>query len=62
MMGIKRNNSLNNELSIIRKSYERINLTAINRILNRILSNIANGYEPRYTDLIEDRFETYTND
>lgn len=45
-----------NDLQIVRKSYERINLTAMNRMVNRILLNIANGYEPDSNELLEDRF------
>ena len=32
----------------------------MNRILNRILSNIANGYEPINSELITNRFQTFT--
>ena len=32
----------------------------MNRILNRIISNIANGYEPQDDFLLKDRFKVYT--
>ena len=60
IFGQQRNDGLSKNLIIIRKNFERITLTETNRLLNRIISNIGNGYEPEFNELMGNRFEVYT--
>eukprot|EP00347_Sterkiella_histriomuscorum_P001462 403371946 len=49
----------NFEIQTVKAAYKRINHTISNRMLLRILMNIANGYEPNNSSLIADRFTVY---
>eukprot|EP00347_Sterkiella_histriomuscorum_P022071 403331786 len=47
------------EIKTVKAAYDRINHTIGNRMIMRILLNIANGFEPNSSKLIADRFTVY---
>ena len=58
-LSVRRHDKLEDFFLIIRNSYDRVAYTQMNRMINRILLNIANGYEENSNDLLEDRYQTY---
>jgi hypothetical protein len=47
------------DVHTVRQAFDRINWISMNQLLVRVLLNIANGYEPENSYLIDDRFNKY---
>ncbi|CDW72555.1 UNKNOWN [Stylonychia lemnae] len=47
------------DVHVIKDANDRMNLVSINLLISRVLLNIANGYEPEISSLMEDRFKNY---
>lgn len=50
---------MENEIDVVKYSYERINYTAKSRSVTMGLINMANGFEPTYTPILPDRWESF---
>jgi predicted acyltransferase (DUF342 family) len=60
VISIKTHTNTQTDLKALKGSFNTINLTAMNRLILRCLLNIANGYEPQNTIVLENRFDTYS--
>ncbi|CDW88868.1 pas domain s-box family protein [Stylonychia lemnae] len=47
------------EIRTVKAAYDRINYTINNRLILRVLLNIANGYEPNSSSILKDRFNEF---
>ncbi|TNV74775.1 hypothetical protein FGO68_gene16630 [Halteria grandinella] len=61
-LGINISRQMQSETDVhaVRQAFDRINWISMNQLLVRVLLNIANGYEPERSILIEDRFNRYS--
>lgn len=48
-----------NDLDVVRYSYDRMSWVSRNQMLLRVQLNIANGYEPDESSIVKDRFSFY---
>eukprot|EP00347_Sterkiella_histriomuscorum_P008635 403344343 len=58
-LSIENSSSTSFDVRTVKTAFDRINYTINNRLILRVLLNIANGYEPNFSKLIPDRFQTY---
>jgi hypothetical protein len=49
------------DVHTVRQSFDRMNWVSMNQLLVRVLLNIANGYEPEDSILIDNRFSKYVS-
>ena len=47
------------DVHTVRQAFDRMNWVSMNQLLVRVLLNVANGYEPENSLLIQDRFNEY---
>lgn len=59
VLNIKSHNLSELEVRQVRSSIDRVNFSVSIRVILRVLLNIANGYEPNQSKLIDDRFKVY---
>lgn len=43
----------------LKQAYDRMSAISYNQLLMRVLVNIANGYEPENSNLLNDRYNLY---
>ena len=60
-INISRQMESEKDVHTVRQSFDRMNWVSMNQLLVRVLLNIANGYEPEDSILIEDRFSKYVS-
>jgi hypothetical protein len=60
-INIQRQMQSEKDVHTVRQSFDRMNWVSMNQLLLRVLLNIANGYEPENSILIEDRFSKYVS-
>ena len=59
ILALNRSGNLVTEVSTVRKSYDRIAFHAKTRLLLRGMLNMANGYEPLFSEITLSRFDAY---
>ena len=47
------------DLKMVKASYDKVSYTINLRMLVRVLSNIAQGYEPNVSEVLPNRFSNY---